>query len=202
MITTLFFDLGEVVLTNDWTFVCPQKDKEFFAYYGIDTFSYAKNPFTQDLFTGKMSEYDFWKNALNFYHAHSTDPTKAIAIARKYQQAKPEMLPLLEALKKKGYTLGAITNTHKELLEWKIQAFHLSDYFSHIVGSCEVGITKPDFKIFDFALQKFKVSPDVCVFIDDSGKNVSAAEQVGMHGIVFTDKESLIQSFKTMGVAL
>lgn len=200
MITTICFDLGEVILTNDWTFYCPQKDKEFQDFYGLTEFNYATNPYTQDLFTGKISERNFWIKALALYHAKTTDPSKAIELARTYQAEKPGMFRLLRVLKEKGYVLDALTNTHKELLEWKEKKFHLNEYFSHIVSSCVVGVSKPDRQFFEYARKTCNFSFQECVFIDDNASNVTAAVDIGMKGIIFTTEKTLIKTFKTLDI--
>ncbi|EKD67030.1 MAG: hypothetical protein ACD_48C00628G0001 [uncultured bacterium] len=202
MITTLLFDLGEVVLTNDWTFVCPQKDKEFSDYYGITNFSYVNNPFLTDLFTGKMTERDFWINALGYFKAKTTDPTKAIALARKYSKEKPGMIELLQKLKTGGYTLGIISNTHTELLDWKVTAFHLKEYFTYIISSCGIGIRKPDQGIYLKALETINVEPEQCIFIDDKEENIIPAIALGMKGIVFTNCDALIIALNAYGITV
>lgn len=201
-ITTLFFDFGEVVITNDWTYVCPQKDKEFYSYYKIKNFSYFKNPYFEKLVTGKISENEFWLKALKYFKAKNTDPKKAIQLAYKYHGVKPKMIKLLLRLTKNKYRLAAITTTHKELLDWKIKKFNLDKYFEIIISSCYSGINKPNPKIYKLALKKMNVKPEESVFIDDSLNNIKGAEKIGMKGIHFKEYNKFIKQLHSLGISL
>lgn len=59
--------------------------------------------------------------------------------------------------------------------------------FDHYVLSFEVGVTKPNPKIFLLTVEKLGVQPEECVFIDDSAQHCYAAEQVGMKAILYED---------------
>jgi len=61
----------------------------------------------------------------------------------------------------------------------------LADHFDDVVLSYQVGLTKPDPAIFRLAAQRLGVATDECVFVDDKAENVAAAENVGMHGILY-----------------
>lgn len=65
-ITTLIFDLGNVVITNDWHYDCPEKDDEFSNYFGIteDDMERGWDAFWPKFSVGKMSENDFWAGFL------------------------------------------------------------------------------------------------------------------------------------------
>lgn len=202
-ITTILFDLGEVILTNDWTFVCPEKDQEFNDYYHAPNFIYKKARLFENFHTGKISELEFWRISLAEADAIRTDPEKAIAIARKYQKEKePGMFELLVKLGKNGYHLGVISTSSKEMIDWKKKKFHLANYFEHIIDSGYAGVNKPDPRIYQLALGKFGIKPQEAIFIDDSEKNTKAAEKLGMIGITFTNRKNLIKDLQKKGVKI
>ena len=202
-ITTIIFDLGEVILTNDWTFYCPEKDKEFDDYYHIPGFIYKKTRLFNEFHTGKISETEFWKISLEEAGAKTTDSKKAIEIARKYQREKePEMSDLLKNLKQNGYKLGVISTSSKEMIDWKIKNFKLRSYFDCIIDSGYSGLIKPDPKIYQLALDKFKVKPEETVFIDDTPKNVEAANNLGINGLLFGKRDNLIKDLQKLGMQI
>lgn len=57
------------------------------------------------------------------------------------------------------------------------------DYFDGKVISGHVGLVKHDAKIFHYTIQKYKLNPQHCIFIDDKEVNVKTAQAIGMNGI-------------------
>ncbi|KKP70098.1 hypothetical protein A2X44_00040 [candidate division CPR3 bacterium GWF2_35_18] len=204
-IKAIFFDLGEVVLTNDWTFDCPEKDQEFYEEYGIKEFSYVKNPYFDDFVRGKISQKKYWTETLAYFKAKHNNPQRAIAIQKKYQKAKPGMLKLLANLKDNGYRLAVISTITNELLEYKSKKFGLEKYFEEIITSGHTGYKKPDKEIYQIAMYKMKVSPQESLFVDDGQKYVNGAITCGMYAILFNGDEGTDQlkiRLKEYGVKL
>ena len=72
------------------------------------------------------------------------------------------------------------------------------DVFDHMVISAEVGVMKPDPRIYRLALEELQARPDESVFIDDMLINVEAARAVGMAGIHFTQPEKALEELKQL----
>jgi epoxide hydrolase-like predicted phosphatase len=70
------------------------------------------------------------------------------------------------------------------------------DIFDHMVISAEVGIMKPDPRIYRIALEELQARADESVFIDDMLVNVEAARAVGMAGIHFTQPQQALEELK------
>ena len=66
------------------------------------------------------------------------------------------------------------------------------DAFDTIVISSEVGVMKPDLKIYRLALGQLKVEPAEAVFVDDMPPNVEAARLLGMQAIRFQSPEQIL----------
>jgi putative hydrolase of the HAD superfamily len=66
----------------------------------------------------------------------------------------------------------------------------LADVFDAIVISAEVGMRKPDLKIFLHAAERIDVEPANCVFVDDTPENFSGAELAGITVIHHADPET------------
>lgn len=64
--------------------------------------------------------------------------------------------------------------------------------FNAVVISADVGMRKPEERIYRHAAELIGLPPSECVFIDDMEANVRAAEAIGMHGIVHTEPEATI----------
>ncbi|WP_243725962.1 HAD family hydrolase [Actinomadura rubrisoli] len=75
-----------------------------------------------------------------------------------------------------------------------------ADLFDAVVISCEVGMRKPDEGIFRHAVERLGLAPGECVFIDDIEHNVTAAEALGIRGILHTGADTTIAELRGLGV--
>ena len=92
---------------------------------------------------------------------------------------------VLSYLKNK-YTLHIITNGFEEVQHIKLAAADLKQYFDIVVTSEEVGVKKPNSKIFEFALEQANAKAEQSIMIgDDLVVDVLGAEKAGMQGIYF-----------------
>lgn len=99
---------------------------------------------------------------------------------------------LMDRLRSRGQQIHAITNWSAET--WPIGlATHprLGHAFGTTIVSGKEGIIKPDPRIFDLLCTRAGVSPEQCLFIDDSPGNVAGAQQAGMAAHHFTTPEAL-----------
>ncbi len=63
-------------------------------------------------------------------------------------------------------------------------------------------MVKPDMEIYEYVLKELNAKSEECVFIDDKAENIEAAEKLGIHGIVFENKEQLKQDLEELGVTV
>jgi FMN phosphatase YigB (HAD superfamily) len=79
-----------------------------------------------------------------------------------------------------------------------ITRHRFDDVFDFMVISAEVGITKPDPRIYRLALGKLGAKPEESIFIDDVLVNVEAARDIGMVGIQFLKPEHTLEELKRL----
>ncbi|TMQ90608.1 HAD family phosphatase [Actinomadura soli] len=75
-----------------------------------------------------------------------------------------------------------------------------AEVFDAVVISSEVGLRKPDERIFRHALALLGLDAADCVFIDDIAHNVRAAEDLGLHGIHHTGPDTTIAELRALGL--
>ncbi|KAJ2835262.1 hypothetical protein J3B01_003638 [Coemansia erecta] len=92
------------------------------------------------------------------------------------------VVELVKWLRRCGYKVAALTNNFQND-EGKVQANALAKLFDEFVESSVVGLRKPDARFYTHACNLLEVSPDEVVFLDDIGKNLSAAKRLGMTAI-------------------
>ena len=64
-------------------------------------------------------------------------------------------------------------------------------WFKGIMLSGEVGLVKPDARLYDLFLKTFQINPATAIYVDDLKPNVETAASFGMRGILFTDPAAL-----------
>ncbi|MCM0623167.1 HAD family hydrolase [Lysinibacillus sp. OL1_EC] len=93
------------------------------------------------------------------------------------------MLKVLQTIKKQ-VQVGIITNGSTLRQKAKITHTGLASYFDVILISEEVGLTKPDKRIFELALHQLQVQPNEALFVgDDLAKDIAGCQQARMKGI-------------------
>jgi putative hydrolase of the HAD superfamily len=87
------------------------------------------------------------------------------------------------------YKTGLLSNAWDDLHGVLQHEWHIADAFDGIIISAEVGVAKPDPRIYRLALERLGVAPAEAVFVDDFLHNVEGAHTVGMHAIQFRSPE-------------
>lgn len=100
---------------------------------------------------------------------------------------------LLKTLKEKGYRVFALSNWNKELYDRTAVDYPFLEWFDGKIISSEEGMKKPDDNIFHLLFDRFHITPQQAIFIDDNPDNIAAAERLGLPGILFTTPEALQQ---------
>lgn len=103
----------------------------------------------------------------------------------------------LDKLKAMNYQLGILSNgTTKDQLE-QLSLLAIKDYFNPVLISEEVGIRKPDTRIFLLAADKWQIAPDKILVVGDRGDwDVIGAHRAGMKSALttqFVDQRDAIQ---------
>ena len=109
-----------------------------------------------------------------------------------------EILEELKATRK--YRLYALTNWSAETFPEALKRYEFLQYFKEILVSGKEGIKKPNAAIYELTLSRFGIDSATAIFIDDSARNVAAAEAVGIPSIHFKSAAQLRQALTDLGV--
>jgi putative hydrolase of the HAD superfamily len=107
-----------------------------------------------------------------------------------------ELIQLIRALHRK-YRTGLISNAWNDLRQY-IAKQKFDDCFDGITISAEVGVVKPEAKIYQVALEQARVQANEALFVDDFSVNIEGCEKVGMQGILFKDPDEVKQKLKAL----
>ena len=95
----------------------------------------------------------------------------------------PEVKEILNKLKKKNYKLSILSNGTPALLSQLVKSNNLENLFDSIFSIEEVGVYKPDEKVYDIPVKKYKIKPDEIVFLSSNTWDVSGGGNYGYNAI-------------------
>ena len=113
---------------------------------------------------------------------------------KNFKQNK-ELFNKLFKLKKQGYKI-AILSDQWFLSKEALMPKKLYKHFDEVIVSCDVGIRKPNKKIYQLAVKKLNFSPKEILFIDNQKWNISPAKKLGMKTILFKSNKQLFSDEK------
>jgi putative hydrolase of the HAD superfamily len=199
-ITTLFFDLGGVCLSNGWDHEQRQTVAQKLGF-DYEPFDSRHRQVVDAMERGQLTLEDY----LNWTLFYEPRPFTIEDVIREIQQLSTpfsETLELDKALRNSGrYLLATINNESRELNEYRIQRFELRDLFTAFFTSCYLGLVKPQPEHYRRAMQITQRAPEECLFVDDRPMNVEVAQILGMHPIQFKDAGQLAADLRAAGVA-
>jgi len=198
-IKILFFDIGGILLSNGWGHESRKLASEKFKldYAEVN----ALHNFIFNVYEVGAITLDEYLDTVIFNHQR--DFTREDFTTFIYEQAVelPDMLQWLKQWKKDcGFRVISVNNEGKELNDYRVKKFGLHDCFDAFISSCEVGLRKPDPRIWQLAMGIAQVSPKQCVYFDDRLMFVNAAEKLGIKAFQHTDFEEtkqLLEKLKT-----
>ena len=200
-ISSIFTDVGGVLLTNGWDhssralaikkFRIDKDDLEERHHLTFDTFE-----------EGKISFNEYLKRTV--FHKKRNFTMREFKNFM-YSQSQPhyDMIDLIVRLKTQ-YKLRviAVSNESRELNEHRIKKFKLNSFIDAFVSSCYVHLRKPDHDIFRMALDMAQMGPKEIIFIDDRLMFVEVAKTLKLNGLHHVDYKSTVKKFSEYGLKL
>jgi putative hydrolase of the HAD superfamily len=198
-ITTLFFDVGGVILTNGWDSVARRAAVSKFQ---LDSSEFERrhelaNPAWE---RGEISLEEYLERTI-FYNQRTFSPRGFADFMYAQSRLLPESLEFVRGIaRSRQYLMAVINNEAAEINAYRIQRFGLRDIFAAFFSSCYVGLRKPDVGIYQMALRVMQRNADECIFVDDRAENVEGARKAGMNGIHFQNVAQFSSELKNLGV--
>jgi putative hydrolase of the HAD superfamily len=198
-ITTLFWDVGGVLLSNGWDHAERSRAVERFALEPAEF--EARHERLLDAFETNHIDLDEYLRQAVFYRPRAFSPDEFRQFLFAQSQPFAESLAIAEGLARtRRYLMATINNESLEMNGYRIRQFGLRDYFSAFYSSCYVGLRKPSAGIFQRALDFTQRSPAECVMIDDRPENLEAPAALGMRTIRFESPAQLRNDLARHGV--
>ncbi|MEQ1352947.1 MAG: HAD-IA family hydrolase [Candidatus Acidiferrum sp.] len=189
-ITTMFWDIGGVILSNGWDRAARKEAAGVFAM-DWEEFQDRHDLCFPALDAGLITLDEYLDRAV-FHHPRPF--TREQFIAHMFAQSREfseSRAVLDEVTDTKKYFIASINNEPLELNNYRIEKFDLRRNFEVFFSSCYVRSRKPEAIIFRMALQISQRPPEECLFIDDRPLNLEVPRRLGMNVIHYQDAERL-----------
>jgi putative hydrolase of the HAD superfamily len=203
-ITTIFLDIGKVLLTNGWD---RRRRQEAATRFGLDYDEMnERHHLTFDSYEeGKLSLEDYLTR-LVFYEDRDFTRQDFRHFMFSQSQVRPEMARMAELIKglkaRYGLKVATVSNEGRELTQYRIKKFNLGAFVDFFISSCFVHIRKPDVDLYRLALDCAQTEPDHAVYIDDRAMFVEVARSLGIHGIHHTAYDLTRTGLADLGLTL
>lgn len=142
--------------------------------------------------TGQISEKEYWKEIGSKLNINPNEIRDLIYAAFPIEE---RVVRIIDQIKGR-YTLVMVSNQLEDWLEKVIDDNDFRSKFNYFANSYQIGISKPDKRIFEAALSKSASKPDESLFIDDSKENIESAKKMGMQVIQFVNFDQFLREFK------
>ena len=111
-----------------------------------------------------------------------------VASWQDFIELDPDTIPVLENLSR-NYIIGLVSNfDHPRHVRKCLSEYRLDNFLDTIVVSAEVGVKKPDPKIFDKALKDTNIRATEVIYIGDTADDITAAKAADMHSVLIQRK--------------
>jgi putative hydrolase of the HAD superfamily len=198
-ITTLFVDVGGVLLTNGWDHLARKRAAKHFKLNWPEMDERHRLVFETHE-EGKLSfqEYLGW---VVFFKKRPFTRIQFRDFMFAQSKPYPKMLGLVSRLKlQHGLKVVVISNESREVNAHRIHTFRLDQLVDAFISSCFVGMRKPDVEIFRLALDLAQTKPESAVFIDNTPMFIQIAERLGMRSILHVDYASTLAHLTSLGL--
>jgi putative hydrolase of the HAD superfamily len=198
-ITTLFWDIGGVILTNGWD---RGSRREAARTFQLDWDEYEdRHDLSFPAFDSGQITLNQYLDRTLFYRPRAFTREEFTAFMFAQSRQYPETRAILTKAADSGrYFVAAINNEPLELNQYRIEAFALRKEFQVFFSSCFVRARKPEELIYRVALEVTQRAPQECVFIDDRALNLENPRRLGMNVIHHQNAEQLAADLNRIGV--
>jgi len=200
-LTTLFWDIGGVILTNGWDRASRREAVELF-HMDWEDFQDRHDLSFPAFETGAIT-LDQYLDRTVFCRPQRFTREEFTAFMFAQSREYPETRAILANVAKSGrYLLAAINNEPRELNEYRIEAFQLRRDFSLFFSSCYVGLRKPDEALYRLALEVTQRRAEQCLVIDDRPLNLENPHELGMQTVHYQNPAQLRAELERHGISV
>lgn len=199
MITTVIFDIGNVLVSFDWqthldSFGFSSEKREIIAD------AVFRNNDWNEMDRGVLTIEECIARFISHAPQYAEDIRKIVLGVRETIQPLPYTEELLRTLRANGLNLYYLSNYGKFGYEETKDKLAFTKMMDGGLYSYEAQMIKPNLWIYAELCERYHIHPMEAVFLDDNLANVNAARAFGMKGIHFTSYEDACEELRALGV--
>ena len=199
MITTIIFDIGNVLADFTW-----RQHFESFGYDEAMVDRIAKASILSDVWNeydrGEMTDDEIFREFVRNDPEIEPELAQVFANVKTIISRNDYAIPWIQELKRKGYRLLYLSNFSEKAESECAYALDFIPYLDGGIMSYREKLIKPMPEIYRLLIERYHLTPEECVFMDDTAANLDAAAKFGIHTILFTDKEQAVRELRKLGV--
>jgi epoxide hydrolase-like predicted phosphatase len=187
-IRAVIFDLGGVLLrTED-----PSPRRELAARLGLTReqiyYHVFDSPSARQATLGQITSDEHWESIRQGLGLTSQDFPSVRQAFWGGDRLDTELVETIRSLRPR-YKTALLSNAWGDMRQVLTERWKIADAFDELVISAEVGIAKPDPRIYRLTLERLGVPAGEAVFVDDFIENIEAARALGLHTVHFRSPE-------------
>lgn len=196
-IRAVIWDMGGVILrTTDWSLRSQWEDR-----LGLPRMQLTRLVFEGEVSRratlGQATDDEVWQSVAE---ALQLDPPTRDRLRRDYfahDRVDDALMGFIRDLRRR-VRVGMITNAWPDIRRYLVEVFKIADAFDPLIISAEIGIAKPDPRIYRLALDQLGVQPAEALFVDDFEDNVAGARWLGMQALRFTSTPQAMAAVRSL----
>lgn len=159
--------------------------------------TFFDSPAGEAAMVGEGDVEDVWDWLMQRFSIPAVEREMLIADFWSGDRLDRQLLAMISSLRS-TYRIALLSNAFRQLRPLLETTWGIADHFDEIVISAEVGMRKPDPRIYRLALERLALLPEQTVFIDDQVDNLQAAAELGMHTVLFRDRHSALDQLSAV----
>lgn len=200
MITTIIFDIGNVLADFTW--------KEHYESFGYDDAMVERlakatvmSPMWNENDRGVMTAEELLQAFVGYDPEIEQDIRKVLDNVKTMVVRNDYAIPWIQDLKSKGYRVLYLSNFSEKAEKDCAYALDFIPYMDGGILSYQEKVIKPMPEIYEILIKRYGLAPEECVFLDDTKANLDGAEKFGIHTIHFRNQAQAIEELRKLGVA-
>jgi putative hydrolase of the HAD superfamily len=201
MTKTITFDLDGVYFTGDSFRNFKNNLPKTVTDQSLIDYVFFQSPEQHHFRTNQIGEDDFWsyvKQTLGVTVSNS----EIFALLADSYQINPQVDEVVKKVRQNGYKTAICTNNNPTRVRVLNEKLNFLANFDIQIYSYEIGVTKPDPKIYQALISASGCLPQEIAYSDDKPQNVSAAQALGINAFDYTTFDDFKNKLVGLGVDL
>jgi len=198
-VTTLFLDIGGVLLNNGWDHHARRRAAQHFKLKWAEM--EERHALTFETHEEGKLTFEEYLGRVVFYQKRPFTRAQFRRFMCAQSKPYPEMIKLFAQLKiRHRLKIAVVSNEAREVNAYRIRKFKLDWFVDSFISSCFVHIRKPDADIFRLALDIAQAPVRQVVYIENTPMFVQVAQGLGIRSILHTDYKSTCAELASFGL--